>query len=229
MRIKSIYPKFLKLPTVVELGKSTYNALPSRRFDKFEEGYCWEDYEAEMKEQYPFKYFLNYTFSTWFSVHIIMVISNWWYWVKSFLFRRDHLLDLRQPKDNEFWGYRWGYLDPCQKVLLANFSILVDYVENEKVYNPADHYSEEELQNDPAVKTQYEDYLEVLALYKYWTEGAKESADNSTALYKKMNEQEDKEKNEEIREVWLEAHKKCDEDEQEALVRLIKIRKGLWS
>lgn len=40
----------------VELGKSDYNALPSKFFpNDVEEEYTWEDYDREMSNKYPVK------------------------------------------------------------------------------------------------------------------------------------------------------------------------------
>lgn len=71
------------------------------------------------------KKFHWYEFSNWFHQHT--KLGRAWYWFRTHTYNRYHLLDLRGQGD-----YEWGYVDPCWKMYLACFAILVDYVEKEK-------------------------------------------------------------------------------------------------
>lgn len=222
-------PKLLRLPTVVELGFSKSNFLPSRRFDPFEKGYCWEDYNKYVKNNYPIRYFLNDTFSLWFSVKIKRPISNFFYWISSFLIKKDHLLDLRQPeKTGNF--YRWGYLNPCDKILFGCFNALVDYIEKGQPQNPSKWIKEET--NDmekEMLKQQYEEYKEAKTLYYYWVTNRKYKMDNYMRLYKNMKNAHKEEEYRKLKKIWLDSGAKFEQEEQEMLQRLIKIRRGLWT
>jgi hypothetical protein len=163
-------PSFLRLPTVVELGRSKTNALPMRLFDKDTDDYCWEDYQEEMKEKYPIRYFLFDTFPRWWRVKIGMNIEYAIYWLRSRLIYKDHLIDIlpKNKKVKETF-YDWGYLDPDRRLLIAAFTILSEHVESTHEYNMfCNDISFEEIKNDPMLWNQYLRYYVAKSLYIYW-------------------------------------------------------------
>jgi len=221
-------PKFLQLPTVVELGKSEHNFLPSRRFNKFEKGYCWEDYDKEMKEKYPIRFFINKELRTWLVVHLRMPIENSLYWIESYLIRKDHLIDLRMPDVVEDY-YKWGYMDARDKIYFACFRVLKDYIEKEKPTNLREHYSPEEINNDPGMKAQQDCYDEAQRIYRYFMGGRKEWQDRIDALFKKAKSAETEKEADRLMNIWLKETAKFEEGEDEIFVSLMKIRRGLWT
>jgi len=205
----------LRLPTVVELGKSKSNSLPMRDFSPEEKGYCWEDYEKEMKEKYPIRYFLSKTIPHYFAVYISMRLSDW-KWRIIDLFRRPHMLDTRS-----FYGYNGGYIDPCEQMLYANFAILKKYLD-EDPYNIRDEYSDEEI-DEKGLRAQQDHYDEAQDLWKYWTVDKLEME----AEYQKLLQEWYKDKSRKPK--WINLKDKIEKTEDEMLIRLMKIRRGLWT
>lgn len=79
------------------------HSLPMRMFDPNSEKQTWEDWKAYIEE-------FNY-------------------WIKSFLIKKDHLLDLRgAPFLNECGEYKWGYIDPDYILERAIISVFEKYV-----------------------------------------------------------------------------------------------------
>ena len=159
-----------KLPTVVELGKSKCNALPSRDFSPWETGYCWEDYDKEMKNKYPIRYVLNKTIPHYFAVYVTMRLSDW-KWRIIDLFRRPHMLDTRACNGY----YNGGYVDPCTMMTCANFAILKKYLDA-KPYDLRTEYTEEEI-DEKGMRAQQDHYDEAQVLWKYWSVDRKKMED----------------------------------------------------
>ena len=55
------------------------------------------------------------------------------YWIKSVLIEKHHLIDLRGMDH-----YKWGYIDECERMKLAMWKCLVDYVELEAPFEVID-------------------------------------------------------------------------------------------
>src|SRR5271166_6608125 len=95
--------KLFKIPGPIELGRSKHDALPSREWTPDVEGYCWEDYDEEIKRLFPVKYFIAnkvgdfIRYSIW--LPITRPITDAIYWLKCYTLKsyRYHMLDLRQP------------------------------------------------------------------------------------------------------------------------------------
>ncbi len=117
-------PKFLRLPTPKEIGKSKYNSLPMEEFGAKPEDYTWEKYYAEMKKDYPIRYFIYETLAFWISCKIIKPISDFKYYIVSHTIRKYHILDLRSKPDN----YKFGWCDADHKMLLALMKITEDFI-----------------------------------------------------------------------------------------------------
>jgi hypothetical protein len=211
-------------------------ALQSRDFSP-ETGadvYCWEDYYADLKKAYPIRYFFAETladflrYKVWFPVK--RPISDAWYYLKCHLVpkHRYHMLDLRQP------GYTHGWRDTDTRMLYANFNLLNEFVKYElpNFYCP----TEEECADISEIgnRKQRNDYLEVLALHYWWnTQRALDQKKCDDALHA-WHERKHKQKtfDEETERLWKEhlLHDEAfDEVETEMLIRLIKIRKSLWT
>lgn len=140
-------PKFLRLPTPKELGKAEYNALPMEGFGAKLGDFTWEIYYSEMKKDYPIKYFIYETFTTWFRRKITKPISDFKYHIVSHTIRKYHLLDLRN-KEND---YEFGWIDADQKMLFALMKIMEDFIIEQDTPKRL-IWLKEELVKDPGCK-----------------------------------------------------------------------------
>jgi hypothetical protein len=175
-----ILRKLFKLPSPKDLGRSEYNALPSREFTPDVEGYCWEDWHEEAKRLHPIKYWIAETAGDFFRYKIWLPIkrpfSDAHYWFVSHFIpsRRYHWLDLRQPcKKGDARNidcYRYGWADVPEKMLYAMFNLLKEYFD-ENPYDLRTHYSLEEINADAGLKSQYETFQEARAILEWWNVG----------------------------------------------------------
>ena len=205
-------------------------ALQSRMFSPFAKGYCWEDYEEEMRRDYPIRFFLTDTLPLWFGSNIVSPLSNVYCYIRDKLWTRHYILDVRQGS-NDFDSYRWGYIDPSQKMLYACFNILKDYIENEKPHNLMDDLTLNEI-HEQGLTDQYDQYVEAHALYSYWMNGRKHAREEVQRMRLEVDsakEAKDEEEYNRLQGIWLKAYKSLDNLEEEMLERLIKIRSGLWT
>lgn len=230
--------KFFKLP-----GPSHFNseasdyALQSRKFSpEAVDVYCWEDYYADLKKAYPVKYFFAETlpdfirYRLWFPIK--RPISDLKYWIVSHLVpsRRYHMLDLRQPN-----GYRYGWRDTDQRMLYANFNLLNEFVAHEmdNFYCPTLEECEDK-DFGPSNKMQRDVYFEILDLHKWWNVDRLNDEKRSEELVHLWHERRYKQKiNDEETKKLFDEHLAFDQSsldkETEMLIRLIKIRKSLWT
>jgi hypothetical protein len=104
------------------------HALPSKMFPNKgkENEYTWEDWREEMIKKFPVKYCLMETIPNEISYYTSKC-NNFLYFLKSITYKKQHLLDLRQPK-NSCFEYRYGYSDVRQKFIYANFNLLCEFV-----------------------------------------------------------------------------------------------------
>lgn len=245
---KEFFHKHFGLPTPIELGKSKRNSLPISGFCDPGD-YTWGDWEKEVRAKYPVRYFFNETFRHWFVVNIVKRISHFFYWFRSVTYKRYHVLDLRQPKDDTGLedhndSYRWGYLDWDRKILFACFNVLVDYVDH---LNKIDYHfgtndkdlaalKQNIIEASDVEKGLYEDKLlflnELKELYSYWKIERKEQYKKEDLLLKDWSKHrsEDKATGNDSRWKALSEHERMFvEREDEMLARLMKIRTRLWT
>lgn len=162
---------FKLLPSPKDLGHS-HNYLPSREFGEAAEGtYTWEDWDAEVKQRFPVRYFLSGVVD-WFRRW--PRIENALYWLRTHTYNRYHILDLSRSEPENKEGYRWGWLDRDRLLMLACFKVLRDFVELEKPWPVADYIAEVEAKGDPngeleSLRSQQAKYEEVMLLYRWWT------------------------------------------------------------
>jgi len=230
-----------RLPTPKELGKSDHNALPIDFFDDAGQ-YTWERYKEEIKQKYPIRNFLFNTLTMWFRVHIIMNISHAWYWLRCHTYNKYHLLDIRQPhNEGSRDNYKWGWVDECNQILLANFSILTQHLEIRN--NSEYHYSAtpegaqklyDSYKNDPNGWDGSEQAAELIELYtlnKYWTIDRKIADKENQQLLTEWHDAR-KNKQNDAEEKWNKlqlSDAQFKQTEEDMLIRLIKIRDRLWT
>jgi len=227
--------RFLPKPTA--LGFSSDDAMASELFlDEGEE--CkdtWEEYYRVCKEKYPVRYFLNEArkwLSRWPRV------SDIFYWIRTHTKDRYHILNLKEAEPENRDGYRWGWLDRSEVLLISSFLVLRMFVEQEgKSPGFGDltalikEAEESEALHDQldTLRAQQKDYEEVMFLYNWWVkdrfEEYKVFEDKLEEAYKKYKETRD----DKDRDVWFAAEAAKAKREEEMLIRLVKIRNHLWT
>jgi len=174
----------------------------------------------------------------WFEHHHkwpIKQIGQAVYWLRTHTYNKYHMIDCRNPRN----GYKWGWIDRSEVILFANMAILVEYLEKEA--HQIDWTWCPEI---------IETKKEMDAIYQWWTHDRKVEHDIYDALLTKAYGFENCtvfEPTEDPRLAALRFTKegdpeweadctKCreleralEEKDEEMMIRLIKIRKVLWS
>ena len=200
----------------------TPSSLPMRWLcDDAENTYTWEDWERDTRRDYPFRYWLTHTFPSYFwrPKHIV---SDAWYWLKCHTLPsyRFHMLDMRNPGPGI--DYTHGWIDRDTAILYAAFTCLRQFVELEKPADPATwgtddgcDWSEHKKRHD-----------EVMALYDWWMRGRLEDVE---AEQRALDAYMENMKDEGARNALNAATQHMEDREQEMLVRLVKVRRYLWT
>ena len=237
--------KFLKLPSPQDLGRSEYDALPSREWTPDVTGYCWEDWHEEVKALHPIKYWIAETagdflrYKVWFPIKRPFEKFHYWFVSHVIPSRRYHMLDLRQPcaKDgvNEVGEcYRYGWRDVPEKMLYALFNLLGEYLKEEP-YELTTHYTIEQINADAALKNQHETLQEARAIHHWWTVERHESAKiREDLLHRwselhKIKEKRDSGEAQQVFDVMHNADADAEKKVDEMIARLMKIRRSLWT
>jgi hypothetical protein len=205
--------------------------LPSRMFgDPNDTSYSWEDYRRDTKANHPIWWFLLDTLPHLFAVKITMRLENLWYWIRTHTYNKYHLLDLRQTENRGGEAYyRWGYLDPCTALVLANFKVLERYIQEEP-FDLRTQYSEEEI-DEQGLRSQQDHYDEVMKIYNYWIKGRLEHW-KTLELQSQVLHRFRKSNYKKYLVLLNEYDKNVEafhQEEEEYLIRLIKVRRGLWT
>lgn len=153
------------------------------------------------------------------------------YWLRCHTFTRYHIIDIRGQCD-----YKWGWIDRDWAIFLACFKCLVDYVEKEKPFDVIDWESDEG-HSDTA--------KEIKDLYDWWKVGrAKEHTEVESLLtgldlgfrfidipdsdMKQLEPRQDLTNNDKWN-LWRKRTDELEAKDDEMLMRLIKIRRYLWT
>lgn len=223
-----IYNK-LRLPTPKELGKSDSIGLPMRQFSPFTTEYTWEDYHEEMKKLYPIRSWLYDTAFFWLKIYTVNKPQDLYWWFVHKFVRKEHLLDLRQPLNKaDPYPYRYGYIDAPERIKFACFNTLVRFMEKEHPESAFEGMTPEEL-NDPDWKVQYESYKEAEAIYFYWVATRHDREKYCDKLHDHARNLTNEEEYEAAIQIWLEEYGKAQDLEDEMLMRLMRIRRTLWT
>lgn len=228
-------------PSAFREDASDY-ALPSRDFtpDVDENVYCWEDYYTDLKKAYPIRYFLAETLADFLKYKVWNPLTRPFkdgaYWLKCHLLKehRYHLVDIRQSAG--FEKYYYGWLDTDTRILYASFNLLNEFVKYEfpNLYCP----TEEECSSDEhfaaSNKRQREAYFEIEALHKWWNVDRQSEHLHLDVLQDRWYSRKYKQKqSDELTQTfwaeYMEAKEKYEAKEEEMLIRLIKVRKSLWT
>lgn len=231
--------RLFSFPGPKELGRAKYDALPSREFSPFTAEYTWQDYEEELKDKFPVKYFLirtlyeGFLYGVWGQVR--RVISSVYQWFRYHIWARYHIINISgvEPKRSDHY-YKYGYLDFSEIIFFASFKCLIDYVRAKKARGgfTFNAYSPSEIRSDEHLREQAMVELEIVAIYDWYTIEQLAEQDASEQLYEKMNaaaKNKDKESYESLQQEWVEAYRALETKRQEMLCRLIAIRESLWT
>jgi len=222
----------LPLPGPRELGRSESGALPGFGFLSEEQKndpdlYTWEDWEEEVKRDYPIAYYLRHTFPSYFWVPKRR-IGDAWYWAKCKLLPsyKFHLLDLRTKDGGVNWGHGWR--DRSFVLLIANFHILCQFVEKESAHDPCEGMTSEEKEgckDHPHVIA----HNEMMSLYCWWKTGREAAHKEYARLLNDWYMCEDPVEKAKLWPLLGEREKALEKADQDNLHRLIEIREYLWT
>lgn len=193
-------------------------ALPSKCFRSRQNDYTWENWKADNKARYPFRYWLYETFPAWLRINIKMNIKHLMYWFRAHIYNHYHWLDLRSSVG---YKYKWGYIDVDNAMLLACFNLLCRFVEKQGGleildYEQAslDQYYINEENEKKAV------FLEIKSLYDWWKTGRVKD-------HKLLNDSY-KDKNYRAKPVRI-TQEDLDKKDDEMLIKLMIYRRYLWT
>lgn len=228
--------KLLRLPSPIDLGWSKTNALPMRQFTPDTKEHTWEDWDVQVRTQHPYKYFFAETlpyflkYRLWFPLYA--PISQLYYYLISHLLpsRKYHWLDLRQLEEdpNSYDYYNWGWCSTDRRMVFALINLFQQFME--KTFPTLDCPTLQAASIDKQCQQDRDLYFEIKAIDQWWR-----------IERKNLNEQIDK-----YQSLWHEAHKKnsprkeffwkkLQKSEKELedqldniLIRILKIRRYLW-
>jgi hypothetical protein len=187
--------------------------------------YTWEDWNKEVKEKYPIRYFINETLSNKIS-YFSRKIGNTVYYIKCHLIPRYrfHIINLSKI-DPE---YKYGYMDPCTIMLYSSFYALGLYIkECENIgYNPNSwDLPEDEIQK-ASVESQIATYNEAKELYNWWISKRFEENKEEERFYHKYRNSSGNDRTA-AKHAWL-SFEDSEEKAYKMLVRLAMISGKLW-
>jgi len=226
--------KFLKLPTPKELGKET-NYLPFAPLND-DNKYSLEDYDKEVKQLYPIRYFINETLPDIFDYIKYPFVSIYKFIKYNFFSKyRYHILDLRQPINDEGCdNYKYGYSDVRERMLYAVFNLLTEFVEEEvhplqnKIKYLEKAIAKKDKDNEWEIDSNehwLEAYIKIRNLYNWWKYTRKFKYNQSNKLFEVYLQSKDNSD----REKWIKSHEDFDKEEQVMFIEACKIREFLWS
>lgn len=197
----------------------------------------WDDWKTENKSKYPIAFFLFEDAPLWISCRWTWWIINPYYHLKCKYFTKHHyikidverFMGLTYKNDSALEFYHW--YDTDTKMLFGVFQLLVDFVEKEEAGERIDWSQTPQHQKV---------WDEIQELYTWWTEiRPKQWRENETPSMEdygtSMRDFDDRAKSTAYK-AWSKAcdekHKKEEEllnEDTEMLIRLITIRRWLWT
>ena len=201
-------------------------ALPSRDFPNREGEYTWEDYYEQTKAKYPMRYWWQETMPDFFRAvyrKVTNPFSKAYYWLRTHTVHRYHMLNLKCPTYG--FHYEWGWFDRSELLFIAPFQILKSFVEDELPHAYVDWESDEP--HSSARK-------EMQDLYDWWMTGRNKERDDMNAA---LDEGTDKSLPEKglsryrgpAWDAYIKESDRLETKDDEMLLRLIAVRKFLWT
>ena len=144
------------------------------------------------------------------------------------------MLDIRNRRN----GYEWGWMDRSEGILFANMAMLVDFIEKERAF---------EVINWDSDDGHREAARELREIYEWWTQGRKIEHDEHERLadvaYKDfqftyvplpggMQKLELSDETPELRKARddvREAEDRLHQKDTDMMIRLIKVRRAMWT
>lgn len=167
----------------------------------------WEKLDETNKSEHPLRYFIAETIPRKWRRLSHIVFHDWVWWVRH---RAEpwhwyHIVKTGLPP---------GYYDTDTRILHTSFNLLREHVEiNKDWLSGPEHEHSEEWQ---------EARREMRDLHQWWTVGRPEKQDAAEKLWENATTQESR------KDAYEREQELIKEDEQ-ALIRLAKIRTGLWT
>lgn len=227
------YWKWKVLPSPIKLGMSDSNALGSRHFGAQPGQATWDDWEEKVKVMYPVRYFLVEELVPWFNLQWRKYVTDPIYWFKCHFMKshKYHILSLRQPANKEFGfpAYKYGWIDSDTKMTYALFNILNIYVKDEMPHQYCP--SEEEVIAEPHLQHQRNAWLETKAIHYWWNvERLRQQKAHDELLHRWSEARKvDAPETQQLWDEMKETEKALEDKEEEMIIRLIKIRRSLWT
>lgn len=191
----------------------------------------WDEDERWQRQNFPVRFWIE---RVWEFVSRWPRVSNVLYWLRTHTYNRYHILDLRDAEPENPHGYRWGWIDRCQGIVLANFLVLREFVKQEKPWDCSKAIARAEEEGDPngelpCLRHQQKSYEECMALYRWWTADRFAEYELFEAAEEAAREAYDRDDSEEQRDLYWLAATAQDDREGEMLRRLIDLRGYLWT
>ena len=156
-------------------------------------------------------------------------IGHAWYWFRSHTYTRYHLIDIRDPRHD----YSWGWIDRDHAMLMACFTLLRSYVEKEYPFCRIDWNSDDRHKQAA---------MEIRALYRWWTVDrqrewlAQEKAADDLYIFDLPigtsfeERRTDRTPEQQARwDSWVDQEDVLEKKDDDMLMRLIQIRRFLWT
>lgn len=190
----------------------------------------WKIFEKEQKEKYPIRWFIQDTIPDWWRCNIWWPVSRFFYdgiyWgIRYRTINRNHVIKPSSLKP--------GYHDTRKQILHTNFHLLVDFVEYESQFGHV---------NWKGSKEHAIAWYEMNSLYQWWVYERPYREEKLPDLHVDVPEEwgtmwqfdEDYENTDKYRK-WREicdqyytAEEQFEQDDQDNLIRLMKIRQYMW-
>ncbi len=158
-------------------------------------------------------------------------VKGVWYWIRTHTYNRYHIIDIRGA-DGE---YKWGWIDRDHAMFLACFKLLTEFVERETPEigineTPLETYGVEDGDESlEYIKAQIARHEEVRALYDWWKTGRKKEHDECAALADKLPEPVGLRYSGPKWDEWRKKEEELEQKDEDMLMRLMAIRRSLWT
>jgi hypothetical protein len=147
-------------------------------------------------------------------------ISDIFYWIRCHTFTKYHIINCSQPKNSQY-KYRWGFIDPCERIMFGLFNEVVKYVEGYIV------------KLDDSDRTDTD--REILSIYQWWTIDHQNDLKDLNYHYEEYgmltlasdNAKAFKEAKEKLEVINI-LEQKSNREIEEYLIRIIKVRESMW-
>ena len=152
-------------------------------------------------------------------------IRDWYHKIKCRFFEKYYLLDTRLPKDSWF--------DTDHKMLYAMMALLLDYIEKEKPFEiinwESDDFHKHAKKEMLEIKDWWDNYenrqKEIEKALQKWSDLRTGGKEDLLSNINKPETEESQKQNDLLHEL----EDKLENEETEMMIRLIKIRKFLWT